>query len=114
MSVFELYVLTTIPSVGYFFVTVSIVTAILSGFGVMVYAMVNDEMLPNPARNTLIAVILVCGFIGVLIPGERAMYTIVGGYIATNIEDVEKLPANTVKALNKLLEDYTEQDNSQE
>ena len=49
--------------------------------------------------------VLVCSItVGVLAPTERQIAMIVGGYVATNIEGVEKLPANVVRAANAFLE----------
>ena len=44
----------------------------------------------------------------VLVPSERAMMHIVGGYVATNIDGVEQLGPNFVDAANALLERYSE------
>lgn len=40
----------------------------------------------------------------VLSPDEKQIYTIAGGYVATNTKDVAKLPDNIVKAANSWLE----------
>ena len=42
-------------------------------------------------------------------PSERQVYTLVGGYVATNIEGVENLPENMVKAANAFLERVAEE-----
>lgn len=50
-------------------------------------------------------------FIGVtsnLIPSEKQMMYMIGGYAATNVENIEKLPKNVVNAANKFLESYTD------
>jgi hypothetical protein len=39
-----------------------------------------------------------------MIPSEKALYKIIGAYAVTNIEGVEKLPPNIVKAANNFLE----------
>ncbi len=49
-------------------------------------------------------------FLSVITPSKEEVVYIVGGYAATNIEDVEKLPANLVGAANKFLNDYTDDD----
>lgn len=43
-----------------------------------------------------------------LIPNERQMYTIIGGYAVTNIEGIDKLPKNLIGAANKFIENYAE------
>ena len=53
--------------------------------------------------------ILSCGWLmAVSLPNEREIKTMVGAYVVTNIEGVNRLPANIIKAANKFLEDYTE------
>lgn len=39
-------------------------------------------------------------------PTANHLYTIVGGYYITNIEDMKDLPPNVVKAANKFLKDF--------
>jgi hypothetical protein len=41
--------------------------------------------------------------LSVIIPREKQMYTILGGYAVTNIEGVNQLPANIVNAANAYL-----------
>lgn len=42
-----------------------------------------------------------------IIPGERHMYLLVGGYAATNIDGIDRLPKNIVNAANAYLEKAT-------
>lgn len=54
------------------------------------------------------AVVIVCvvTFVSALIPSKKDAMLIVGGYYATNIEDIAKLPPNVIKATNKFIEEY--------
>lgn len=52
----------------------------------------------------LIPAAILSMLIGAAIPNERQMYVIIGGYAATNIEGINKLPANLVGAANAYLE----------
>ena len=44
----------------------------------------------------------------ILIPSNKQMMYMIGGYAATNVEGVEKLPKNIADAANKFLEQYTD------
>lgn len=55
----------------------------------------------------LVPIGLVFVTLGILIPPPRAIYTTIGVYVVTNIDGIENLPPNLVKAANKFLEDYT-------
>jgi len=44
----------------------------------------------------------------VLTPSEKQMMYMIGGYAATNVENIEKLPKTVVNAANKFLEQYTD------
>ena len=46
--------------------------------------------------------------LAMFIPSEKQMMYIIGGYAATNVENIEKLPKNVVNAANKFLESYTD------
>ena len=48
---------------------------------------------------------LAIAIIGTAIPSKQDIMIITGGYIVTNTEGVEKLPANLVSAANKYLEE---------
>lgn len=39
-----------------------------------------------------------------ILPTEKQLYVIAGGYVATNTKDIAKLPDNVVKAANAWLE----------
>lgn len=47
---------------------------------------------------------LLTGILSAVTPTTPQLWTMVGGYTATNIEGVEKLPPNLVKAVNRFLE----------
>jgi hypothetical protein len=55
------------------------------------------------SRN-LIIYSIIAAFIGSFIPSEKSMYKIIGAYAVTNIEGIEQLPPNIVKAANNFLE----------
>jgi TPP-dependent indolepyruvate ferredoxin oxidoreductase alpha subunit len=51
---------------------------------------------------------VICGLLSTLLPTRKDWYLIVGGYYVTHVEGIDKLPANTVAAMNKFLEEYGE------
>ena len=59
--------------------------------------------------STLVAVFIAVLALQTAIPSPRQMYMLIGGYAATNIEGVEQLPANVVRAANAFLERVAEE-----
>ena len=57
---------------------------------------------------------LSCLMLAAVLPSSQQLYTIAGGYYATNIEGVKDLPPNVIKAANKFLEDFTIDENKEE
>jgi hypothetical protein len=49
-------------------------------------------------------------FLASFIPSSKQMMYMIGGYAATNVENIEKLPKNVVNAANKFLESYTDKE----
>lgn len=47
---------------------------------------------------------VVLTLIAIPLPSDKQLYTLAGGYVATNTKDVAKLPDNVVKAANAWLE----------
>mgnify|MGYP000641447084 FL=1 len=44
-----------------------------------------------------------------LVPSEKALYYMIGGYYVTNVEGIKDLPPTAVKAANQFLNDYIEE-----
>lgn len=120
MSLFELWLITAIPS---FASTVSV----MCGIGIFVVVAVigvkalaadvswgqekkeKSESLSAFIKKAIprgIAPMAIAIALMSLVPSERQIYTIIGGYVATNAEGVSKLPDNLVGAANKFLEQY--------
>lgn len=53
-----------------------------------------------------VAAIIVGAMIAAIVPSERQMWTIVGGYAVTSVEGIEDLPPNMTRAANAFLERY--------
>lgn len=56
----------------------------------------------------LIAGLISCGILVTVIPTEKQIMMIAGSYFVSNIDGIEKVPPNLVKALNKMAEDFTQ------
>lgn len=114
MDLFELYLLSAIPSLGVLVSLISILSLVASAV-IFIFYSINrfEEHSENEKAKTdtyfkrflfLPKVGLVLALVAVLIPNERQLYFIAGGYVASNAEGVEKLPDNISKAANAWLE----------
>ena len=115
MSVFELWLLFTLPQIGELIVVLSLSGLILSLFvGAVLFAVGRDDndlgvTAAGKKLMTRVAPMLVAAIVvGTLIPSPENMKYIVGGYVATNADSIENLPDNLAKAANKFLEDYSD------
>lgn len=110
MSLLTLYLITILPNlhtammVG-FFLPVIVVTFIsllvlMDSGGMESF----DHKASIKWRNALIPVFIIFGLFATLIPNEKQIYMIAGGYAVTNVEGINKLPANIVGAANAYLE----------
>ncbi|OJW21223.1 MAG: hypothetical protein BGO49_24740 [Planctomycetales bacterium 71-10] len=74
---------------------------------------VSDElkaMAKRWAKRVVIAA-SACGLISPFLPTRNDWYVMIGGYYVTQVEGIDKLPANVVGAANEFLERYqAEQD----
>ncbi len=119
MSIFNLYLITILPNIRDFFTFLSIGILIIFLIIMLVTSLTVDfslekateEAAKKVRRDTLsnyklfISLFLIFSIFSVLIPTERQIYQIVGGYSVTNIEGISKLPANLVGVANKYLEE---------
>lgn len=118
MSLWELWLLTVIPSVGNIIGFIGILlggtSAVLGFLGVMEYFDNRDSILYQEDalkgllmfRKSIIggAVAVFVLLVAALIPSKQDLYFIVGGSYVTNIEGIDKLPPNIIKATNVFLE----------
>lgn len=106
MSLWTLYWISVLPLIfEEFLAFIGITTGILGATALIAYSEDYDskEVYVKHFKKAFIIfgiVILIQGFI----PSERQMYIILGGYAATNVEGINKLPANLVGAANAYLE----------
>ena len=111
MTLAQLYLFTVlIPNIGSTLNAIEIifvVCAFCCGAGLInAAAECDDDAIKywRKAALKFVWAIIVVGIISVPIPSEKELYTVAGGYIATNTKDVAKLPDNVVKAANAWLE----------
>lgn len=116
MSIFELYLLfTLIPSIG----AACIVLMALSVVGGTISMFVVTEEVGYDNSDSIrkykialkcvkasISIFIVSFALAIFIPSNDEMMLIMGTHYASNIKDVNKLPENSVKVLNKYLTDY--------
>ena len=111
MDFWTLYFMTILPGFAVFFAVLSVPfwigSIVLDGIAI---AMKIDEdrdyKKVKPFAIVLPIVAIMLTLLSVLIPDKSQMYTLIGGYYVTNIENVENLPKNVVEAANKFLEEY--------
>ena len=104
-----------------FFSFVSAVVALVIGCnnGPKSYNSNDENILMQSTRSfcfklsrNLIIYSIITAFITSFIPSEKSVYKIIGAYAVTNIEGIEKLPPNLVKAANNFLKGLIENDDS--
>jgi len=113
MSIFELWLVTTlIPNIN----ATAIGVMVLSGLaavipaGVLVGCWLDDdgeEFSHARLVRVVRALVITCAVSTTLVcilPAKKQMMLILGGAIVTNIEGIEKLPPNLVRAANAFLE----------
>jgi hypothetical protein len=109
MELSTLYWLLILPSVGGAMLLMGAFSTV--GFGVIcVLSLFDDCPWHKKVKFNYIIIPIFMWLAGILIPSEKQMMYLIGGYAATNVENIEKLPKNVVDAANKFLEDYTTQD----
>ncbi len=104
MSLFTLYLITMLPKIGTAFNTIGILSIIVFGVWALVVFIEKIEEYKKVVIKYLKISFFVL-FIGVLIPTSDTLKYIIGGYVITNIEGIEKLPKNLIKYANTILEE---------
>lgn len=110
MSITALYLLfVVIPNLGVYCraaFTVCAIIACLVGIAAAIIFPDNEKAGPSvwtwAIRFGVAAAIV--AFVGVFLPSDKQLYTIAGGYYATNNAELKKMPDNVFKAANSYLE----------
>lgn len=111
MDLSTLYWILILPNIKDAFIAASI----LMMLGIMVtfiFGFLESEPSAKKWGLSKIKYLIPMVVIAALIPTNKQMMYMIGGYAATNVENIEKLPKNVVNAANKFLETYTEQKES--
>ena len=117
MDVLTLWAIFTLPAVANNLQVIVFLAVALFGVGLVGYAAcLSDDgedvakVIPvwKVSKPWLIAASILWGVL-LFVPSEKAMKYIIGGYLVTNIEHIDELPPNLVKAANRFLEEYTEE-----
>lgn len=120
MSLFTLYLISVLPGfsglasgIGWFLITYFTIWFLGATLGD--YDDYNEKTKGSRKRSLIINFkkwgvlsIIACFLFSALIPSEKQLYTIAGGYMATNTTGIDKLPDNIVKAANSWLEKIAE------
>lgn len=115
MSLFTLWLVFVLPEFVSGIQALSVIGLVILAvvFGVMGLAVLFEDMKPetyntawSKVKGIAIAAVLLA-ILGGMVPSTDAMKYIIGGYFVTNIETIDQLPPNIVKAANKFLEEYS-------
>ena len=113
MSIFELFLLTTIvPNLGValgILLSMSIAWLCIMSFVCVISEFDGDcvSFLKKHIKKSII-VFTALLLLNVPMPSERQMLLVAGGYAATNNAEIKKLPTNAAKAVNAWLDAATE------
>ena len=126
MSIFELWIfVTVIPGIATVFGFLSIILPLAIG-GLLFYSCMQRALsrtCPELQSSKMEAVAategfrimrklipyaIICAVAASILPSERQMLLIAGGYTATNNAEIKKLPTNAAKAVNAWLDAVSE------
>ena len=118
MDLSTLYWILILPNIGSSIAVVSVFSAVgLMAFSAVQQINHNDSYKEDKkeeykksyvSSRKWAASIIVIGLMTNFIPSSKQTMYLIGGYAATNVENIEKLPKNVVDAANKFLESYTD------
>lgn len=107
MSLTTLYFLTVLPNLGEFLSGIAAIGSLVMLFAMVICGMATAdgyfERYPLKGVIASWAILLVLGLTSALLPTERQLYIIAGGYFATNNEAMKELPDNLLNAVNDWL-----------
>lgn len=115
MSLFELYLMLILPSVAVFLFVVGIFSfLIFTGAYFASYDFCRDDEYGVKFRSVCLKAIIPLSFfamfLSTIIPDKHNMLILIGSHYVTNIDGAQDVPVNTIKALNKLLTEYVDKE----
>ena len=120
MDLSTIYWILILPSIGGAITVIGVMAGIVYGVMGIIYFMNGDMQYGDQDKKAALFVsgrkafktgVIICVpaiLFASFIPSSKQMMYIIGGYAATNVENIEKLPKNVVDAANKFLESYTD------
>ena len=120
MDLSTLYWILILPSIGGAITAIGVMSGVGFGIAGLVCFISGDMQYGDEDRKTALFTsgrkaiktgVIICFpiiFLASFIPSSKQMMYMIGGYAATNVENIEKLPKNVVDAANKFLESYTD------
>lgn len=121
MNIFTLWMIASLPSLGVALSVFGGAASVALGLALLasliMRATAKDyepdidaaEKLTSLTKPLFIFAVIFC-LIGNVIPSKEDIKWIIGGYVVTNIEGVEKLPSNLVEAANTWLEEMNKKE----
>ena len=117
MSIFQLYLLTRLPSIGMFFIALGAASFLASAVFTINYITTrgdkksyHSEEPSNEHKNSRLAAIIfiplfcVSSLIALACPTQEDIITMVVGHYATNDAEISKLPSNLASLINGWIE----------
>lgn len=108
MDLFTLYLITILDGLNGIF-RVGLFVGLAAVPTIVLTDLVINERVPNYFKRylrTYVVSMVVVGLLSAVTPTTNQAFMIMGGYYVTNIDDIEKLPPNVIKAANGFIENY--------
>lgn len=120
MSLFQLYLITRLDNLSACFVFICCISAVMVIVS-SVIALVNSDydryssidkqeqrlhLLGKRMAKWASVVLILSSFIEIAVPDEKDVAMIIGGYYATNNEQIKQIPDNILAATNEFLKEY--------
>ena len=109
MSILQLYLLTRLFELKDTLVPIIVIMSIASVIVFLASLIADTTEVRTKSRKyfrIFVSILTVAVLTNIAVPSQRDAYVILGGYYATNNEEIKKLPENIVAASNAFLKEY--------